>query len=235
MTDLPETSIILLARYSSNRLPGKAMMTIHGIPLIGHIINRLKYFFGEDWGILATSVHASDDAIQDYAVKNGVKCFRGSLENVAQRFLEAALLTNNKFAVRITGDSLFIDQNLIREFVEIAIEGDFDLVSNRKFSSYPVGQTVEVVKVETFSKIYPDFSSISHFEHVTSYLYEPQSNHLKIKHMINPSGNHRSSSQAVDTPEDFIRAQKVFQCLGNKIYTSDYLTIEKQYEQLIER
>ncbi len=224
--------IILLSRYSSSRLPGKALLPIKGLPLIEHIVKRFQIHFGNDWGILATSVEKSDDAIHDFAVSKGINCFRGSLENVAKRFLDASIITNQKYVVRITGDSIFIDQNIIREFTDIAMKGDYDLVSNRKSKTYPIGQTVEVIKVETFEKEYKHFSRPDHFEHVTSYFYEDSLKEFKIAHINNPLGTHRTISMAIDTPEDYQRACLIFDKLGDDVYNSDYLIIENEYRKL---
>lgn len=224
--------IILLSRFSSTRLPGKALLLIKGLPLIEHIIKRFQIHFGNNWGLLATSVEKSDEAIYNFAISKGIDCFRGSLENVAKRFLDAATIINQKYVVRITGDSIFIDQNIIRKFTEIAVNGDYDLVSNRKSKTYPIGQTVEVIKVETFEKEYNHFSTPDHFEHVTSYFYEDDLMKCNIAHINNPLGAHRSISLAIDTLEDYQRACIVFDKLGDDIYNADYLMIENEYRKL---
>jgi len=228
-----QAPVILLSRLSSSRLPGKALIVINGTPIIGHIIKRLNYNLGENWGMVATSVELSDDPLAFYVSSLGVDCFRGSLNNVAERFMKAALTKGNEYVVRITGDSLFIDTAIIEEFVEVALNTSADLVSNRKYPTYPVGQTVEVVKVSTFVKEYPKFNKPGHFEHVTQYFYEEDPEYVNIIHIKNPNGIHRNLSMAVDTAIDLEIAERIINRLGDKVYELDYISIENEYKRIL--
>lgn len=227
-------SIIILSRFSSNRLPGKALKPLNGIPLLGHIINRFNFHFGDNWGLVATSTDNSDDEIFKYVIKQGIRCFRGSLENVAKRFLDAANELNSKYVVRITGDSIFIDQNIIEDLVNIANDGDFDLVSNRMYQTYPIGQTVEVIKTKSFELAYKKFNNSKHFEHVTSFFYESSNTEFKILHYKNPICTSRQISMAIDTKDDYKYANKVLRGLGNElVYTLNYQVILNEYKKYI--
>lgn len=226
--------IILLSRLSSKRLPGKALIEINGTPLIGHLIKRFNINLGENWGLVATSIESSDDPLASYVSSLGVNCQRGSLNNVAERFMEAASTTGKEYVVRITGDSLFIDTAIIEDLVEIAINESADLVSNRKYQTYPVGQTVEVVKVTTFVKEYHNFNKPEHFEHVTQYFYEEGRAFLNVIHVKNPAGIHRSLSMAIDTAKDLEIADMIISKLGGEVYHLDYKAIENEYKRILQ-
>lgn len=226
--------IILLSRLSSRRLPGKALININGAPLIEHIINRLNYSFGNNWGLVATSTEPDDERLALYVTSIGVDCYRGSLNNVAERFMEAALTTDSKYVVRITGDSIFIDTSIINRLVEIALDTNADLVSNRKYQTYPIGQTVEVVNVDTYQREFQNLNKPEHFEHVTQFYYEDGKENLNIIHTTNPDGIHRSFSMAIDTLQDFELAKRVISRLGEQVYKLDYKSIENEYKRILQ-
>ena len=100
---------IVQARMSSSRLPGKVLMPLVGIPVLEHVVERLSYCRMIDNIVVATSLEASDDLIEDYCKKINVNVFRGSLDDVLDRYYQAALLHNPDIVVRITGDCPLID------------------------------------------------------------------------------------------------------------------------------
>lgn len=218
MNNLPTKSgFVILSRYSSQRLPGKALQLIGDVPLLGRIITKIRLAFPQTPVVVATSIEPSDNPIQELAEKFGAHCYRGSLPNVALRFLEASEKFNFQYAIRITGDSLYIDPAIVKRVMSDANESDFTLASNRKFKMYPVGQTVEIVQAEKFKKYYSEFKTDDDFEHVTDFFYRHESLlKEKIIHHQNPDGVFRELSMAIDTPDDFKMAQKIFDRLGQE-------------------
>jgi len=223
----PLAGIVLLCGFTSNRLPGKILMPLAGKPVLQHIISRLASLSLPV--CVATSNEVSDGPIVAYCKEHNINYFRDDLHNVALRFLNCALQMNVEYAVRITGDSVFIDPRIVKQLITVALNSGYDLVSNRNSKMYPVGQTVEVMKVETFRQYYPQFSTPGDFEHVTQFFYRNEETlPIKIFHATNPDGNQRLVSMAIDTPEDFARAQIVVQKMGDAIESATYLDIIKK-------
>src|SRR5690349_6731305 len=81
---------VVHARMSSRRLPGKVMRKAFGIPILGHLLERLGRCKGLDGVIVATSSDATDEMIEKYTKEHGVSCFRGDLDDVAARLLGAS-------------------------------------------------------------------------------------------------------------------------------------------------
>ena len=79
---------LIFSRYSSQRLPGKALMDIYGRCLLGRVIDRTKLIKGIDKIIVATSSDESDDPIIKFLEREDVYIYRGSLDNVFSRALE---------------------------------------------------------------------------------------------------------------------------------------------------
>ena len=173
--------IIVLCRLNSSRLPGKILSNINGKPLITYILERLSQSKYNGNIVVATSRHQTDQPIEDYCIKNNISYYRGSLENVSERFLKCAIQHRFDYAVRINGDNLFTDPSLIDDYCDLATSGDFDLISNVPNRTYPSGMSVEVIKVSFMRKIAANFKKKKYKEHVTLYFYENlASGHFKF-------------------------------------------------------
>ena len=109
--------------------------------------------------VIATSRNRIDKPIEDYCIKNNISYYRGSLENVSERFLKCAIHHRFDYAVRINGDNLFTDPSMIDDYCDLAISGAFDLISNVPNRTYPSGMSVEVIKVPFMRKIAPNFKT----------------------------------------------------------------------------
>ena len=164
--------IIVLCRFNSSRLPGKILSSINDKPLITYIIERLSISKYNANIVVATSSNETDQPIYNHCLQNKITCYRGSLENVSERFLNCAIHHGFDYAVRINGDNLFTDPSLIDNYCDLAISGGFDLISNVPNRTYPSGMSIEVVKVSFLRKAISNFDRDKYKEHVTLYFYE---------------------------------------------------------------
>ena len=195
---------IIQARMSSRRLPGKMLKPLAGIPMLKRVADRVGSAAGVTKVVLATSQDSSDDAIADYCTQTGITCHRGPLDDVAARFIGAARAETANAFVRITGDSPFIDPALIGHAVHLYASGDWDLVSNVLERSFPIGQSVEVLRLSAFEAAQAQISDPLHREHVTQYYY---ANPGKFRIQGFTGGDDAAAVQlSVDTPEDFAAA-----------------------------
>jgi spore coat polysaccharide biosynthesis protein SpsF len=96
---------VMQARVSSSRLPGKVLKPVLGVPMILRQIERVRRAVGVDRLLVATSVDPSDDSLAELCARDGVECFRGSLDDVLDRFYRAARPFAPKHVVRLTGDA----------------------------------------------------------------------------------------------------------------------------------
>lgn len=191
---------------SSQRLPNKVLTKVKGKPLLQYLLERLNNCSSIDQIIVATSNEKSDDSIALFCEEYGAKFFRGPLENVAKRFMMVIEEYKLDAFVRICGDSPLLDQQLIDQGLKLFNSG-FDLVTNVWPRSYPLGQSVEIVKSDTFKGIFEKMSKISDFEHVTKYFYD-HPDKFKIKNFSNIP-NLSDYSLVVDTPLDLKNIEKI--------------------------
>ena len=136
---------IILCRMDSTRLPGKALLNLCGKPLLAYILSFCQKINNLDSIAIATSTRVVDDPLSDFAEVQGISCIRGSLDNVAERFLLAMEILNLDAAVRINGDSPLNNTQILSDGIRLFKRGNLDLVSNVPARTYPYGMSVEVV------------------------------------------------------------------------------------------
>ncbi|HET7361377.1 MAG TPA: hypothetical protein VFI78_05530, partial [Salinimicrobium sp.] len=111
---MPERiGILVQARMSSSRLPGKSLRLIGENPLIWYVVQRMRLLNLPV--IVCTSVHPSDDVLCDYLKTQDIPFYRGSLENVLQRYIQAAEKFGIEHIVRVTGDNPLVDIELLEK------------------------------------------------------------------------------------------------------------------------
>ena len=113
-----KTTIIIQARMSSSRFPGKILKTIQDIPIIELIIKRLKKSKLVDDILVATSNIKENKLLINLLKKKKIKFFCGSEHDALSRFYYAAKKNKSRIIVRITGDCPLADPKIVDEFVE---------------------------------------------------------------------------------------------------------------------
>jgi spore coat polysaccharide biosynthesis protein SpsF len=137
---------IVQARMGSKRLPGKALASLHGQPLIWRQLERLRSARCPTKIVVATSCETADDALASWLVSKGQAVFRGAPTDLLDRFARCAASAGPvSHVVRIKGDAPFVDAKLVDEAIRLALSSGADYVSNREPASYPMGLEVEVV------------------------------------------------------------------------------------------
>ena len=116
-----DTAIIIQARMSSRRFPGKVLFEVKKKPLLGYIIESLTNCKNSFKIIVATSKHKSDNSIVEYCKSINIDCYRGPLNNVAQRFVEVNNNYKLKSFIRICADSPLIDYRLSVSYTHLTL------------------------------------------------------------------------------------------------------------------
>ena len=137
------TVAIIQARMSSTRLNGKVLKPLSGKPIIAQIFKRLQHSRTLDNIVLATSLNDEDIPIAELCQQIGLECYRGSLNDVLDRFYHAATEAKASYIVRITADCPVIDPVVVDAVVTAALAGGFDYYSLT--GEFPDGLDVEVI------------------------------------------------------------------------------------------
>lgn len=177
--------IIIVCRYDSIRLQGKILYKIEGKPVLSYILERIKKVSNVCKLVVATSDEKNDEPIADFCRRNGIVCFRGYKDDVAGRMLMCAQKYKFDYFIRICGDNIFTDYDLINRMIDITLKTKADLVSNIKNRTFPHGTSVEIINTDFFAKEYRKFSSFADKEHVTRYLYEHEQETNRFEFVFN--------------------------------------------------
>src|SRR5438132_2399961 len=158
---------IIQARMTSSRLPGKVLADVCGKPMLYYVVTRAQQAKRLDLVVVATSNESSDDTIETFCELHRVSCFRGSKDDVLDRYYRAAERYRGDVIVRLTADCPLIDPLIIDKVVETLLPGNFDYVSNIREVTYPDGLDTEVFTQNTLNQTWREAATPSEREHVT--------------------------------------------------------------------
>lgn len=196
------------ARMSSSRFPGKVLAPCAGKPLVDHVLGRVAEVVPRQRITVATSAEHSDDPLARYLAVEGISVFRGELDDVFGRF-QACLARNPcEWFFRVCCDSPLLDVQLMRRALEE--RGDCDLVTNVLVRTYPKGQTVELLRAETFAAIDPAPLSAEQREHLTRIYYD-QPDRFRIRSLESSDRVLAALGLAVDTLDDLRRVERALE------------------------
>jgi len=165
---------IIQARMSSSRLPGKVLMHLHNKTILNILVDRVQAANNIDQVIVATSINSSDNPIKKECDLIGVDCFRGSLENVLERYYFSAKEYQASVVVRITADCPLIDPAIIDKAVAIykKYNNRYLLITNRMPLTFPDGMDVDVMSIESLKYALYNVETNSQKEHVIPFFYQ---------------------------------------------------------------
>jgi len=206
---------IILCRYRSKRLHGKILKEIQGKAILSHIIYKLQKTNSHLNIVVATSTEESDDIIADHCTELDISCYRGDINNVAERFLQCAEFYHFDYTIRINGDNLFLDPFIIDQMIIQLGRQNYDFISNVPERTFPYGMSVEILNTNFFASILPQFDDEKYYEHVTLYLYEHEE--LGKRHYFYNSicPGLKGINLAIDNENDFQLAEKIYNKLSH--------------------
>lgn len=200
--------VIVQARMGSNRLPGKVMRELNQKPMIYWQLNRIQQAKMVTTIVVATSINSEDDILAEYISEIGYEVFRGSSDDVLQRFCGVIDLYPSNVCVRLTADCPLVMPEILDKMLESYFKSDYDYYSNTISPSYPDGVDIEIFRPQALVKLSRYNLQPFEREHVTIGLYT-RPNVFRV-------GNHtseiNSSSErwTVDYEEDLDFIRKVY-------------------------
>ncbi len=201
------------ARMSSSRLPGKVLKPILGRPTLELLVERLRRARSLNEVVVATTTNTADDAIEALAREIGVACYRGSEDDVLDRVLKAAQSVSADVIVEITGDCPLIDPDVVDRLVDCYRTNRFAYVANTLSRTFPRGLDTQVFETRTLEEVSRLTQEPADREHVSLYIYEhPERFSLHNVESGLPE-KHWQHRLTVDTPEDFILIETIFERL----------------------
>jgi len=205
------TGAIIQARTKSSRLPNKVLLKLRGKSILEHVIQRVKGSMKIDKVIVATTTKRNDDRIAKICRKLNIACFRGSENDVLNRFYQASKKFNFFDIVRITADCPMIDPEIIDRVIDLYQKEKLDYATNVIPPTFPDGLDVEVFSMGALEKAWKEAKLKSAREHVTVYMWK-NPRLFKQRHLKNRI-NLSARRWVVDNPEDYEFMKQVFEKL----------------------
>lgn len=163
---------IIQARVGSKRLPKKILKNLDKkYNVLEYVINQLKYSKKIDKIIIATTLSKQDEVIIDFAKKHNYEYFRGSENDVLDRFYQCAKKFNLDTIVRITSDCPLIDPNIVDQVIEKFTLTNNDYVTNTFPRTFPKGLDVEIFNFIVLANMWKNATLPSEREHVTQFVF----------------------------------------------------------------
>ncbi len=204
---------ILLASLNSSRLPAKCLLEIRpGISMLSYIALQLHDIPFIEKPILATSKLGDDDILEEFARALGLQVYRGSLENVFERFYMAAKISEADFVLRVNCDSPIIDKGLIKEGVNTIINdqnNSLKYITNLRPRSYPYGISLQLIKTEFLEKCHSKTLTLDEMEHITPAIDGRLSQDFIYNITCPLKENFHKKHLTIDTLEDYKRISMI--------------------------
>ena len=200
--------IVLQARTSSSRLPGKVLLPLAGTPLALLCANRLARAGHEV--LVATSTSPDDDQLARLLAQAAIRCFRGSLHDVLGRY-EAAVadMADEDIVVRMTADNPVPDGAFIRACEQSWRVGMDYLGTHSPFDGLPYGMSAELMTVAVLRHAARDATDAYDREHVTPWIRRNRhAGWIARNSLLAADLSHLRCT--IDTYDDYVRMQKVF-------------------------
>ena len=226
---------IIQARMGSTRLPGKVLLDLAGKPVLERVVRRCRRAAQVDEVIIATTLKAADDPIMDLCVAQKSDCYRGSEDDVLDRYYQAARWSKAETVVRITADCPLVEPEVIQrcvgEFLEPpAVDYAANTLPPRTF---PRGLDVEVFSFAALERAWQEDGNPAWREHVTPYIYRHPEVY-RLRAVVNDV-DYSDMRWCVDTQEDLALVRNIYGAFGTDGFSwREVVTLLQQNPQWLE-
>ena len=221
-----KSAILLVCRLKSIRLPLKAIKLIRGKPMIVHILDRLKLSKMPEDIIICTSTVDQDDKLEEIALEQGVKCYRGDPDDVLLRLTKAAEYYNVETVINCTGDNPFVDPLYIDKLCQYHVQkgNDFSKINGLPWGTFSYAISNSAMRKACEIKDTSD-TEVWHGYFMESGYFKWGT--LEVDDTALQAPNLRLT---VDTPEDFEMVSRIF----NELYEPGKIFSLKEIVKLCE-
>ena len=194
-------AVIIQARMTSTRLPGKVLYPLSGISVLEHVLTRCQAIAGVD--LVCCAVPSSSDSIPIVAEckRLGVQIFQGAENDVLDRYYRAAQELEADFILRVTADCPLIDPEVCSDVLKLVCGGGVAFACNNMPPSWPHGLDCEALTFECLELAATEADKDHEREHVTPWIR----NNAKIKkaNLVGPGNGSESHRWTIDYQNDY--------------------------------
>ncbi len=226
---------IIQARMGSTRLPGKVLLDLAGKPLLERVVQRCRRAAELAEVIIATTDNVAGDPIAELCAVRHWPCFRGSEDDVLDRYYQAARWSKAETVVRITSDCPLLEpeviQRCVREFLE---PPPVDYAGNGLPPlTFPRGLDVEVFSFAALERAWHEDGNPAWREHVTPYIYRHPEVY-RLRAVVNDV-DYSDMRWCIDTQEDLALVRNIYEAFGTDGFSwREVVTLLQQNPQWLE-
>ena len=217
-------TLVIQARMNSTRFPNKIISDLSGAPLIERILQRVKKVKKIGKIIIATTKRKEDNILVEIAKSNKVEIFRGSENDLVDRYYQAVKGKSVGHILRLPADNPIPDPSEYNRLISYHLKTNNDFSSNIcNFMSngYPDGFGVEIFTINSLKKIWRNEKRKKFREHIALNFYDYKKDKKNIKFNFKIG--------TVKCPKKISRPKLVF----DVNYYKDYLFIKQIYEYFL--
>ncbi len=224
---------IVQARMGATRLPGKVLADLAGEPMLARVVQRVCRASKVDDVVVATTTTPGDASVAQLCEAYGWNCFRGSEEDVLDRFYQAAIAYGAEAVVRICADCPLIEAEIldlvIGEFLERQPKVDY-AVSFLPERTFPVGLDAQVVRFDALERAWREDTNPVWREGVTYYIdLNPELFHV---HTVSSTTDHSAYRWTVDQPEDLAFMRRIYEHFGHDHFSwHDVIAVLRRFPE----
>lgn len=219
--------IIVQARMGSTRLPGKVLLPMNGIPMLQGMLTRLSSLQRSTPILLATTSLPQDTPLVELGLRCAVEVFRGSEEDVLDRFAKAVATTDADTVVRLSGDCPLTDPHMVDSALDLFYHLSPDFLSNTLHRTYPRGFDIEIFTRTALETAAKEATLHAEREHVTPFIIS----HPDRFSCVNFAFPEDLSAWrlTVDTKEDFILVERFLSHLTERFSFEEVRRLLQQH------
>ena len=172
---MKKITLILQVRCNSSRLPKKILLKLYNKTVLDHIIDRINNVKNKFDFIIATTTASSDDEIYQICRDRDIKCYRGSENDVLDRYYQTALINNTDIIIRCTSDCPLLDSNLLDNMIDIYLKNNYKYFMMKYFgksqypSGFPDGFDIEIYNFESLKDLYKNVTDMKDRQDINRY------------------------------------------------------------------
>ncbi len=189
---------VVVCRMKSKRLPKKALQKVGELTSVELCIKNTLQFQNVNKVILATSTHPDDDVLKDYTYSSAVDFFKGSEDDVIDRFLKIAEKYHFDIIIRVTGDSPYRSNEVLQLLMKSHFEKGADYTAAKNAA---LGTNTEIINVQALKKVIELFNGAPYSEYM-SYYFKNNPEHFKLNIVTLPEQYTNNFRLTLDYEED---------------------------------
>jgi spore coat polysaccharide biosynthesis protein SpsF len=214
--------VIIQAHIASTRLPAKVMKKIKDKEVLLHVYERCLRAKKVDKVVIATSTNKENDEIENFCEKYNISCFRGSENDVLDRYYQCAKVYNPDIVIRITSDCPLLEPKLIDYWVSNMEKDKIEFVEEEK--ELYTGFGLDIFSMEALEKMKRLSTKDKQKEHVIGYYLDNSNKFSTKKYPLNEELKYlyRPYRLTLDTVEDF----NLINMLYEKFYKNNFADLK---------